>query len=136
MFSALAIPIKHGVNASIGAVLDSCHGALCAQIQVSGGLGARNFRVQGAPFRGHLAALHAEPLLDAESAAVEGARIDGHMPGVNPFVTELFCSRVHYLEIIGSWQSRHAVSPSHPQASLGKLVVAEKLIVREWPVDE
>ena len=133
---ALRVPIYHAGDAPVGAVLDARRHALDAQIEITGGLGARDLGVQGAPFRARLAALHAKALLDAEAAAVRRRVIDGHVAGVDPLVAELLRGGVHDFEVVRGGQARIAVAARDDQAALGELVVALQLLVGDRPVDE
>src|SRR5207245_661752 len=70
---ALIISIHDGVDPAGGTMFDFCGRGLASQVEVSGCFRPWDFRVQRAPFRGHLAALHAEALLNTGAASVKGS---------------------------------------------------------------
>src|SRR5207248_2407836 len=71
LFAALAIAIDHGVYSPGVSVFDSNGSRFDAQVEIAGGFGAGNFRVERAPLRADFAALHAKALLNAKTAPVE-----------------------------------------------------------------
>src|SRR6185436_5183406 len=66
LLAALAVAVDHACDLAIHPMLDAQGPTLDTQIEFASGLGARNLGVERAPLRTRLAALHTEPLLDAE----------------------------------------------------------------------
>ncbi len=132
----LTIPVNDRADAAVGAVLDFRGRGLNSQIEVSGGFGARDFCVERAPLRAHLAALHAEALLNAGAATVESPRIDGHVARVHLLIAEFFRARIHDFEIVRSRQTGNAVAARHAETTLRDLVIPLEFFVRNRPVDQ
>src|SRR6185312_16598796 len=100
LLAALAVAVDHACDLAIHPMLDAQGPTLDTQIEFASGLGARNLGVERAPLRTRLAALHTEPLLDAEPALVRRARIDGHVVRVHALVADALRTVVHHLEVI------------------------------------
>src|SRR5262249_6480570 len=136
LLHALAIAVDDSGHAPVGAMLDTRRHALGTQIQVTGGLSARYFRVQRAPLRTRFAALGAEPLLYAERTIVARARVDSQIAGMNALVTHFLRGGVQHLEVVGGRHAGVAVPAGYAQPLLSHVVIAQELLVRDGPVDE
>ncbi len=117
-------------------MLDARGLALHPKVQIAGGFGARDLRVERAPFCSRLAALNAKSLLNAHPALVRRPGVDRHVVRMNLLIADLLCGGVHDFEVVGGRQTRIAVAARDDQTPLRQLVVALQLLVRDGPVGQ
>ncbi len=131
-----SVSIHNAGGAARIVVLDSGDKAFSAQVEPAAGLCLRNLRIQRAPLGAGLAALRAEPLLNANSPTVARARIDRQVVGVHALVTQAPRAGIHHLEIVRGRHARIAIAACDSKSLLGQLIPAFQLSVVDRPVGE